>query len=165
MTANTTCTVSLTDLDAVLSEEFEILQPPQANVDAFHAIRVIRHTTTGHIYTFQTPRQYLHFVLSVTPRRLLTDVSQTRYIELSSQYDNDMYFHASVTNTIAAITRNLVVLHRMKSDETSVRFELSRAEMTVLMSGYQSYLDDCCPEETAAEVARDPFLDFPDDFA
>ena len=35
MTANTTYTVSLTDLDAVLPEEFEILQPPQANVDAF----------------------------------------------------------------------------------------------------------------------------------
>jgi len=165
MTANTTCTVSLTDLDAVLSEEFEILQPPQANVDAFHAIRVIRHTTTGHIYTFQTPRQYLRFVLSVTPRRLLADVSHTRYIELSSQYGNDVYFHASVTYTIAAITRNLVVLHRMKSDETSVRFELSRSEMTALVLGYQSYLDEGEQEETERDLTRDPFLDFPDDFA
>ena len=104
-------------------------------------------------------------MLSVTPRRLLTDVSHTRYIELSSQYDNDVYFHASVTHTVAAITRNLVVLHRMKSDETSVRFELSRAEMTALVSGYQSYLDDAEQEETAGELTRDPFLDFPDDFA
>jgi len=165
MNDNATHQLSLTDIDEVLPEAFEILRTSHPDMHVPHAVRVVRHTTTGHIYTFQTPRQYLHFVLSVTPRRLLTDVSQTRYIELSSQYDNDMYFHASVTNTIAAITRNLVVLHRMKSDETSVRFELSRAEMTVLMSGYQSYLDDCCPEETAAEVARDPFLDFPDDFA
>ena len=37
--------------------------------------------------------------------------------------------------------------------------------MTALVSGYQSYLDDGDQEETAAEVARDPFLDFPDDFA
>jgi hypothetical protein len=56
-----------------------------------------------------------------------------------------------------------VVLHRLKSDETSVRFELSRAEMAALKSGYQSYLDDCCPEETEAEMTRDPFLDFSDD--
>jgi hypothetical protein len=165
MTANTTYTVSLTDLDAMLPEEFEILQPPQANVDAFHAIRAIRHVTTGQTYTFQTAWQYLHFVLSVTPRRLLTDVSHTRYIELSSQYDSDPFFHASVTYTVAAITRNLVVLHRMKSDETSVRFELSRAELTALVSGYQSYQDDAEQEETAGEMTRDPFLDFPDDFA
>ena len=71
-----------------------------------------------------------------------------------------------MTYTVAAITQNLVVLHRMKSDETSVRFELSRAEMTALVSGYQSYLDDCCPGgRQTAEVTRDPFLDFPDDFA
>ena len=100
------------------------------------ALRVVRHTTTDQTYIFHTPQQYLHFVLSVTPRRLLAEVSQTRYIELSAQYDNDVYFHASVTLTVAALTRNSVVLHRMKSDETSVRFELSRTEMAALISGY-----------------------------
>jgi hypothetical protein len=164
MTSQITDTVSLTDLDTCLPEEFEILRPPHAHVDGIHALREIRHTTTGRTYTFQTAQQYLHFVLSVTPRHLFTDVAQTRYIELSSQYDNDVYFHASVTHTVAAITRTLVVLHRMKSDETSVRFELSRAELTALMSGYQSYLDDC-EQAVAAEMTRDPFLDFPDDFA
>jgi hypothetical protein len=165
MTTNDDLVVTLTDIDRVLPEEFEILQPSDVDMNDPHALRVVRHTSTGQSYTFQTPQQYLHFVLSVTPRRLLTDVSHTRYIELSSQYDNDVYFHASVTYTVAAITRNLVVLHRMKSDETSVRFELSRAELTALISGYQSYLDDCEQEETEAEVTRDPFLDFPDDGA
>ena len=165
MNDNATHQLSLTDIDAVLPEEFEVLHPSDPHAHSPHALRVVRHTTTGQTYTFHTPQQYLHFVLSVTPRRLLTDVSHTRYIELSSQYDNDVYFHASVTHTVAALTRNLVVLHRMKSDETSVRFELSRAEMTALVSGYQSYLDDAEQEETEAEVTRDPFLDFPDDFA
>ncbi len=142
-----------------------MLQPSDSDTLAPHALRVIRHAPSGQTYTFDTPRQYLQFALSVSPRRLLADVSHTRYIELSAQYDNDVYFHASVTHTVAALTRNQVVLHRLKSDETSVRFELSRAEMTALVSGYQSYLKDGELEETEAEVTRDPFLDFPDDFA
>jgi hypothetical protein len=165
MMTNVNQMITLTDIDEDLPEAFEILQPSDPEIAATHALRVVRHTTTGQTYTFQTPRQYLHFVLSITPRRLLTEVAHTRYIELSSQYDIDVYFHASVTYTVTAITRNLVVLHRMKSDETSVRFELSRAEMTALMFGYQSYLDDCEQEETEPEMARDPFLDFPDDLA
>src|SRR5215471_12070119 len=111
MTANVTHRLNLTDIDDVLPEAFEILQPSDPDMHAPHAVRVVRHATTGQTYTFQTARQYLHFVLSITPRRLLTDVSHTRYIELSSQYDSDPYFHASVTHTVAAITRNLVVLH------------------------------------------------------
>jgi hypothetical protein len=149
----------------VLPEEFEVVQLSDPDRRAPTAVRTVRHATTGQTYTFQTPRQYLRFVLSITPRPLLTEVAHTRYIELSSQFDNDVYFHASVTYTLAALTSNLVVLHRMKSDETSVRFELSRTEMTSLISGYQTYLDDCEQEEADAEVARDPFLDFPDDFA
>ena len=89
MTDNTTSQLSLTDSTLCYLKSSRLLHPPQAHVDAFHAMRVIRHTTTGQTYTFQTPRQYLHFVLSVTPRRLLTDVLHTRYIELSSQYDSD----------------------------------------------------------------------------
>jgi hypothetical protein len=157
--------LNLTDIDAVLPEEFEVLHPSDPHAHAPHTLRVVRHVTTGQTYTFHTPQQYLHFVLSISPRRVLAEVSQTRYIELSSQYDNDVYFHASVTHTVAALTRNMVVLHRLKSDETSVRFELSRAEMAELVSGYQSYLDDGEQEETEAEATRDPFLDFPDDFA
>jgi hypothetical protein len=163
MTINASHTVSLAELDAVLPADFEVLQPSDPDHDAPHAVRVVRHATTEQIYTFDTPRKYLQFVLSVSSRSLLADVLQTRYIELSAQYDNDPYFHASVTHTVAALTRNSVVLHRLKSDETSVRFELSRAEMVALISGYQSYLDDTELEETDAEVTRDPFLDFPDD--
>jgi len=165
MTDNVTHVLSLTDIDAVLPEEFKVLQLSDVHTYAPDAVRVVRHTTTEQTCTFHTPRQYLHFVLSVSTRPVLAEVSQTRYIELSSQYDNDVYFHASVTHTVAALTRSLVVLHRLKSDETSVRFELSGAEMAALVSGYQSYLDDGEQEETEADATRDPFLDFPDDFA
>jgi hypothetical protein len=163
MTTHARDTLSLTDIDEVLPEAFEILQPSDSDMSSLHAGRIVRHATTGQTYNFQTPRQYLHFVLSITPSRLLTEVVHTRYIELSSHFDNDVYFHASVTYTIAAITRNLVVLHRLKSDETPVRFELSRAQMVALISGYQTYLEDCEQEEADAELARDPFLDFSDD--
>jgi len=165
MNEQATHQLSLTDIDAVLPEKFEVLPLSDAHAHSPHALRVVRHVTIGQTYTFHTLQQYLHFVLSVSPRRVLAEVSQTRYIELSAQYDNDVYFHSSVTHTVAALTRNVVVLHRLKSDETSVRFELSRAEMAALVSGYQSYLDEGEQEETEAEATRDPFLDFPDDFA
>ncbi len=165
MTANATHTLSLTDVDAVLPAEFQLLQPSDPHQEAPHALRVVRHETTEQTYAFDAPRHYLQFVLSVSPRRLLADVSHTRYIELSAQYDSDPYFHSSVTHTVAAFTRNSVVLHRMKSDETSVRFELTREEMVALVSGYQSYLDDCEQASGEAEATRDPFLDFPDDLS
>jgi hypothetical protein len=165
MNTNATSTLNLTDVDAVLPAEFQILLPSDPSNDAPHALRVVRHETTDQTYAFDTPQQYLKFVLSVSPRRLLAEVSHTRYIELSAQYDSDAYFHASVTHTVAAFTRNTVVLHRMKSDETSVRFELSREEMAALVSGYQSYLDDDEQVGEEAETTRDPFLDFPDDLS
>jgi hypothetical protein len=165
MYTNVAHTLSLTDVDAVLPAEFQILQPTNLHHDAPHALRMVRHETTDQSYAFDTPQQYLKFVLSVSPRRLLADVSHTRYIELSAQYDSDAYFHASVTHTVAAFTQNTVVLHRMKSDETSVRFELSREEMTALVSGYQSYLDDGEQVGEEADATRDPFLDFPDDLS
>ena len=165
MDTNATHTLSLTDVDAVLPSEFQILQPSDPHHDMPHALRVVRHETTDQTYAFDTTLEYLKFVLSVSPRRLLADVSHTRYIELSAKYDSDAYFHASVTHMVAAFTRNMVVLHRMKSDETSVRFELSREEMATLASGYQSYLDDGEQVGEDAEATRDPFLDFPDDLS
>ena len=163
MNTNATDTLSLADVDAVLPAEFQILQPSNLHHDMPHALRVVHHETTEQTYAFDTPQQYLQFVLSISPRRQLAEVSHTRYIELSAQYDSDAYFQASVTHTVAAFTQNVVVLHRMKSDETSVRFELSRQEMTVLASGYQSYLDDGEQADGEADTTRDPYLDFPDD--
>jgi hypothetical protein len=165
MTNNATHMLSLTDIDAVLPTEFQILHPSDPHNDAPHALRVVCNETTKKTYAFDTLQHYLKFVLSMSPRRLLADVSYTRYIELSAQYDSDVYFHASVTHTVAAFTQNTVVLHRMKSDETSVRFELSREEMATLASGYQSYLDDGEQVGEDAEATRDPFLDFPDDLS
>jgi hypothetical protein len=163
MSTNATHTLSLTDVDAVLPAEFQLLQPSDPHNDAPHALRVVRHETTEQTYAFDTPRQYMQFVLSVSPRRLLAEVSHTRYSELSAQYDSDAYFHASLTHTVAAFTQNTVVLHRMKSDETSVRFELSHEEMAALVLEYQSYLEDGEQADGEAETTRDPFLDFPDD--
>jgi hypothetical protein len=165
MTINTAHTLSLTDVDAVLPVGFQIMQWSDLNNDTPEALRTVCHEATAQTYTFDTPQQYLSFVLSVSPRHLLAEISHTRYIELSAQYDSDAYFHASVTHTVAAFTQNSVVMHRMKSDETSVRFELSRAEMTALASGYQLYLDDCKRSGAERDANRDPFLDFPDDLS
>src|SRR5690348_15313370 len=107
MTTNITHTLNLTDIDVVLPAEFQILQPSDAHNHAPHALRVVRHKTTEQTYAFDTPQQYLKFVLSISPRRLLADVSHTCYIELSAQYDSDVYFHASVTHTVAAFTQNM----------------------------------------------------------
>jgi hypothetical protein len=161
MTTNATHSLSLTDVDAVLPAEFQVLQPSDPRNHAPHALRVLRHATTEQVYTFD--KQYLQFMFAVSPRRLLADVSGTRYLELSAQYDADPWFHGSVTHTLAALTQDLVVLHRMKSDEASVRFELSQQEMAALVSGYQSYLEECEHAHGTGEVTSDPFLDFPDD--
>jgi hypothetical protein len=163
MTTNASLTVSLTDIDAVLPVEFQVLQPSDAHYHAPHALRVVCHTTTEQLYTFETPQQYLQFMLAVLPRRLLAEVSHTRYLQLSAQYESDPWFHGSVTHMLTAFTPDLVVLHRMKSDETSVRFELKREEMAVLVSGYQSYLEECEQAGHEGEATRDPFLDFPDE--
>jgi hypothetical protein len=163
MTTDVTYALSLTDIDAVLPAEFQVLQPSDLRNHVPHALRVLRHTTTEQIYTFDSPQQYLQFVISISPRRMLADISGTRYLELSAQYDSDPYFHASVTHTVAAFTQNMVVLHRMRSYETSVRFALSRQEMAVLVSGYRSYLEDREQVDGESEATRDPFLDFPDD--
>jgi hypothetical protein len=165
MHTNATHLLSLADVDAVLPAEFQLLQPFDPHNDVPNAMRVVRHKGTEQTYSFDTPQEYLKFVLSVSPRRLLAEVSDTRYIELSAQYDSDTYFHSSVTYTVAAFTRNSVVLHRMKSEETSVRFELSREEMAALASGYQSYLVDEQGSDAEGEAMRDPFLDFPDDLS
>ncbi|HEX9132119.1 MAG TPA: hypothetical protein VF844_07490 [Ktedonobacteraceae bacterium] len=165
MTTNITHTLNLTDVDAVLPAEFQVLQPSDPRNDAPHALGTVHHEVTAQTYSFETFSEYLKFVLSISPRRLLADVSYTRYIELSALYDSDPYFHASMTHTIAAFTRTMVVLHRMKSDETSVRFELSRQEMTALVLEYQSYLDEDEQADGGSETTRDPFLDFPDDLS
>ena len=70
-----------------------------------------------------------------TPR-ILSDAYDTRYIELSTQFEQDVYWHPSVTITLAAITDNGVMLHRLKSEETAVRFDLSIEEMQALITGY-----------------------------
>jgi hypothetical protein len=74
-----------------------------------------------------------------TPR-ILRDESDTRYIELSTQFEQDVYWHPSVTITLAAFTDRGVMLHRMKSEETAVRFDLSTEEMQALITGYTAFV-------------------------
>src|SRR5437588_6534984 len=83
--------------------------------------------------------------------RILVDESDTRYIELSTQFEQDVYWHPSVTITLAAFTDHGVMLHRMKSEETAIRFDLSTAEIQALITGYN-----------ASEVAREGRTDEPD---
>src|SRR5258707_8137836 len=98
-----------------------------------HRPRAVRHDATGRVHYFSTAQEYFTFAVSTAPcTRLLAEESGTRYVQLSASYDSDAWFHASVTHTVAALTRSNVILHRMKSDETSVRFVLTRDEMAVL---------------------------------
>ena len=74
MNTNATDLLSLADVDAVLPAEFQILQPSDPHHDTPRALRVVHHETTEQTYAFDTPQQYLKFVLSIAPRRLLADV-------------------------------------------------------------------------------------------
>ena len=51
----------------------------------------------------------------------------------------------------------------MKSDETAVRFELTKEEMAALVESYQAYLADCRTGSVAPECDPDPFLADPDE--
>jgi len=66
-----------------------------------------------------------------TPR-ILSDESDTRTIELSTKFEQDVYWHPSVTITLASFTDRGVKLHRMKSEETAIRFDLSTEEIEAL---------------------------------
>jgi hypothetical protein len=88
-----------------------------------------------------------------TPR-ILSDETQTRYIELSTQCEEDVYWHPSVTITLAAFSESGVMLHRMKSEETAIRFDLSTQEIEALISGYTAYrvTHECrTPQRRSAE--------------
>jgi hypothetical protein len=163
-TNNDTLTLSVADLDQVLPSEYTVLPPGDPRNDNPHALRALLNEESSQTYFFSSALEYLKFAVTVASRnRLLAENCGTRYIQLSASYDSDAYFHASVTHTVAAFTQNMVALHRMKSDETSVRFELSLEEMAALTSGYQSYQEDCDQAGAEEEATRDPFLDFPDD--
>src|SRR5436190_2953952 len=89
-----------------------------------------------------------------TPR-ILSDAYNTRYIELSTQFEQDAYWHPSVTITLGAFTDNGVMLHRLKSEETAVRFDLSIEEIQRLISGYTAYVVAC--ESRSDESDSDPW--------
>src|SRR6266567_5497364 len=77
---------------------------------------------------------------SSSSMRILNDEPYTRYIELSRQFEQDIFWHPSVTITIAAFTDHGVLLHRLTSEETAVRFDLSTEEIQALITGYTAYL-------------------------
>ena len=89
--------------------------------------------------------------------RMLIDASDTRYIELSTTFEQDAYWHPSVTITLAAFTDHGVMLHRMKSEETAVRFGLSKEEVAALITGYTAYV--VAHENDVKQSAIDPFAD------
>jgi hypothetical protein len=130
------------------------------------ALRAVRHEALAHVHYFYSAQDYFKFATSVAPRQcLLAEESGTRYVQLSASYDADPYFHASVTHTVAALTRSSVTLHRMKSDETSARFVLTNEEMAALVEFYQSYLVNCESGSVAQVRDFDPFLEMSDESA
>jgi hypothetical protein len=89
--------------------------------------------------------------------RMLIDESETRYIELSTTFEQDACWHPSVTITLAAFTDHGVMLHRMKSEEAAVRFDLSKDEVVALITGYTAYV--VAHENDINQSAIDPFAD------
>jgi hypothetical protein len=165
MTTDDIYALTLADIDRILPAEYQILQSGDPRNDDRTALRTVRHEASAQTHYFYSAKEYLQFAVSIAPRnRLLAEESGTRYIQLSATYDADPYFHASVTHTVATLTRSSVTLHRMKSDETSVRFVLTNEEMAVLVESFQDYLADC--ESGKASPEFDPFLaDVPDEIA
>lgn len=155
--STTNDTLSLADLERLLPPEYIVLAPGDPRNDRPHTLRAVQHEASGQIHFFSSAQEYLQFIVTITPRRVLSSSASTRYLLLSASYDADPWFHASVTHTVAALTCSSVVLHRMKSDETSVRFVLSEEEMATLIEGYQSYLRDG-EQEAASSGEFDPFL-------
>ncbi len=166
MTTDDTYALTLADIDRVLPAEYEVLQLGDPRNENRAALRAVRHDAMARVHYFYSAKEYLQFAVSIAPRqRLLAEESGTRYIQLSATYDADPYFHASVTHTVAALSRSSVTLHRMKSDETSVRFVLTNEEMAALVEFYQSYLVDCESGSVAQVRDFDPFLEMSDESA
>src|SRR5947209_17811385 len=92
--------------------------------------------------------------------RILVDESDTRYIDLSTTFEQDACWHPSVTITLAAFTDHGVMLHRMKSEETAVRFDLSKEEIAALIAGYTAYVVARESEQEQPDI--DPFADLDD---
>jgi hypothetical protein len=159
MTTSDTHTLSLSDIDHMLPAEYEVLPPADPRNENHRALRAVRHEASAQTHYFYTAQQYFTFAVSIAPRtRLLAEEAGTHYVQLSASYDSDAWFHASVTHTVAALTRSHVILHRLKSDETSVRFTLTLEEMAALVESYQAYLAECEDGSVAPELNPDPFL-------
>jgi|GEM_PF-2575093 len=164
-TSDITHTLSLNDIDEVLPPEFEILKSDDPRNAAPRALRAVRDKSAARTHYFYSPLDYLKFVTSVSARQVLGDEYGTRYVLLSSEFDSDPYYHASITQTIAAFTPHDVVIHRLKSDETAVRLGLSADEITALITSYQSYLEDREQADAQAHSTPefDPFVKVPND--
>ncbi len=98
---------------------------------------------------------------SSSSMRILNDEPDARYIELSMQFEQDIFWHPSVTITIAAFTDHGVLLHRMTSEETAVRFDLSTEEIQALITGYTAYL--VAHENETCRHAIDPLAEQDED--
>ena len=135
MTTNDTHNLGLSDVDGVLPTEYEILPPTDPRNENHNALRAVCYEASAQTHYFYNAQEYFAFATSVAPRnRLLAEEYGTRYIQLSASYDSDPYFHGSVTHTVAALTRSQVILHRMTSDETSLRFTLTKDTSTAVVA-------------------------------
>src|SRR5690242_5407407 len=114
MTTNETSTLDVSMIDRVLPAEYEILSPTDTRNEQRSSVRAVRHRSGGLTHYFSSAQEYFIFATSVIPRqRLLAEEYGTRYIQLSAQYDHDPYFHAGVTQTMAAFTHRSVIIHRL----------------------------------------------------
>jgi hypothetical protein len=160
MTTNETPTLDVFAIDRVLPIEYEVLKPTDPHNENRAAMHAVRHRSGGLTHYFTSAQEYFTFATSVIPRqRLLAEEYGTCYVQLSALNDADPYFHAGLTHTVAAFTHRSIFIHRLNSDETTVRMEFSAEERAELVEGCQSYLAEF--EGSAVAPTFDPFADIP----
>ena len=93
--------------------------------------------------------------------RVLHDEDGLQYVQLSAQYGTDVYYDPAFTYTVATFSEDLVMLDRLKSNETAICFRLSKEEMTALVTGYTAYLT-AQEQAQPARTAPDPLPDLDD---
>jgi len=100
---------------------------------------------------------------SPTPCTLFSEEDGTRYALLSALYDPYVHSQSAITQTIAAFSPPAygggVVLHRLSSDDTPARFDLSREAMAALITAYTAH---CIASEQHQGQDSDPLGDLDD---
>lgn len=72
--------------------------------------------------------------------RVLCDVSGTRYVELSTSYDSDCFWHDAIERTEVGFEGNRVILYELHSDQAPVKLSFTQDKVALLSLMAADYL-------------------------